>query len=891
MAERRIINGYIVERGDDGRIHTIGPANTAPQMPADPGFQYEGPKAGADLQGKQISNQVDAATAPYAGPTAAANAAAAAANAETARYGNPGQGYRWRRDPRGQLIMGADGQPMAEKIPGTKSPNDPPPQTLGNIMSVVDQINHIEALFDKYQKGVGLGSIGEYLPTQGNMAFDTAGAALGDMGTAAFKAPGMGPQSDADAARFVAANQPSRWDSDSQVKEKLGALRRRVERTLEAMGQPAPKWGTQYDPARTDREGVPAAFLPDESNGAPPAAPDAPTGPAVLPRAAGAQADPGIGPTGVTSEGGLRYEQGLAGLPDAVANMVGQGAQASEITAFLNQQYAPFGASVGPDMAAAIGTLVQRHRADPRAPVKSLSTGWENFTMLPGRQESTMLGRAADTDLGNFVMHGANAATAGLPGYLAGDQGAAVLDASSQARPLSSLAGEVVGGTAAMAGAGGLANAATRSAIKPISMLGRGLTRGGYIGNDIAYGATRGGFENGPTGALTGALAAGVGNKIGSGIANTTGRVIRGVSDPAVNALAERGIPMSLGSLLGNRSIPGKLINRFESAPVIGDMFAARRADSIDAFNREAFNDAVAPLGGKVASPGREGMNEALGIVDEGYRNALGDAAIDTADPGFRDALSGSRARMEGIPTIGQELAYNFDNNVAPLFEGGLNGERLQSALRSLREMQAGYAGKPMGQAARDAVGEAEGAVRNLVQTQRPDVLPKLDAANQAYRNVSTLADAVNAATNNKGVFTPAQLGRSAVNNTKKFGGRMKAAKGDVPFADLQAAAQEVLPSAYPDSGTAGRVLSAALPTVLGGSGLAAGALADPTTATTLGALALLSSKSGAKIAQKALTGRGPTARAIGTKLVNQRRKAGLFGASAGVAMLPQFSQ
>lgn len=80
MAERRIINGYIVEKGDDGQIRTIGPADGGqggPQMPADPTFQYEAPKAQADLQARQIGNQVDQATAPYAGPKAAADARAA----------------------------------------------------------------------------------------------------------------------------------------------------------------------------------------------------------------------------------------------------------------------------------------------------------------------------------------------------------------------------------------------------------------------------------------------------------------------------------------------------------------------------------------------------------------------------------------------------------------------------------------------------------------------------------------------------------------------------------------------------------------------------------------------------------------------------------------------
>ena len=60
MAERRIINGYIVERRDDGTIVTIGPAQ--PQMPADPAFQYAGPKAAADAQRAQAQATVESST-------------------------------------------------------------------------------------------------------------------------------------------------------------------------------------------------------------------------------------------------------------------------------------------------------------------------------------------------------------------------------------------------------------------------------------------------------------------------------------------------------------------------------------------------------------------------------------------------------------------------------------------------------------------------------------------------------------------------------------------------------------------------------------------------------------------------------------------------------------
>ena len=86
MAERRIINGYIVEKGDDGQIRTIGPVDGGQGggMPQDPGYQYEGPKANADLRAREIGNAVDQATAPYAGPKASADATTAQINAQLA---------------------------------------------------------------------------------------------------------------------------------------------------------------------------------------------------------------------------------------------------------------------------------------------------------------------------------------------------------------------------------------------------------------------------------------------------------------------------------------------------------------------------------------------------------------------------------------------------------------------------------------------------------------------------------------------------------------------------------------------------------------------------------------------------------------------------------------
>lgn len=61
MAERRIVNGWIYEKGGDGSIRPIGPAQQ--QAPADPTFGYKGPQAQASLgqtQASTASTQVNA---------------------------------------------------------------------------------------------------------------------------------------------------------------------------------------------------------------------------------------------------------------------------------------------------------------------------------------------------------------------------------------------------------------------------------------------------------------------------------------------------------------------------------------------------------------------------------------------------------------------------------------------------------------------------------------------------------------------------------------------------------------------------------------------------------------------------------------------------------------
>lgn len=85
---------------------------------------------------------------------------------------------------------------------------------------------------DLYNKGPGAtrGIAGalDYLPTPGNQQFDTAGAALAEIGQSAFRTPGVGSQSDKELKAFIEANRPYASDYDTAIEEKLRNLQTRL---------------------------------------------------------------------------------------------------------------------------------------------------------------------------------------------------------------------------------------------------------------------------------------------------------------------------------------------------------------------------------------------------------------------------------------------------------------------------------------------------------------------------------------------------------------------------------------------------------------------------------------------------------------------------------------
>ena len=112
------------------------------------------------------------------------------------------------------------------------------PQRKAALDALSRQIQMVRGLYNKNFKGVGPGSLLEYLPTQSTKEFNSAAAGLSDQAQNAFRTPGIGSQSDRELAAFIAANQPSSSDFDSANEQKIKNIEGRLIPQRRALGLP-----------------------------------------------------------------------------------------------------------------------------------------------------------------------------------------------------------------------------------------------------------------------------------------------------------------------------------------------------------------------------------------------------------------------------------------------------------------------------------------------------------------------------------------------------------------------------------------------------------------------------------------------------------------------------
>lgn len=892
MAERRIVNGWIYERGDDGQITPIGPAQAAqPQMPVDPTFQFKGPAAQADLvntqtsvQGNVLENQYDAATLPARVNKAEADARAAAAAAVKA-----------------ERELNAPSAPQAEQR-----------DRLSRLNQLSGQVNRVQEL---YNTGVGttkgLMGVQDYLPLDANAQFDTAGAALSQQGLAAFRVPGTGTVSDRDAMMFDRANLPTAATRDVAIQEQLRGLRARVDEERKALGLPPVDWTKDATAQPQDNRQDAAAALVGSAAGAgslPTGSPPvAPGGGGVINGAPGSGDGPVVTPNDQAYAAELQKAyNGGAGVPAMIA---------------IAQKYG-FDPRVQPvaDWQKAIdyrdGSGAYQGKPRGLSQVRTPASGQRSLVQ-------NAIGNAALTPVGAAGLAAADAGTFGLTDEVAGAVGAAggdgdyaalrdYYDAGKRSAAEQSPTASAIGGIGgAFAGGLGMESLVSRTAGR-FSRAAQALARP-YIGAAVdgaLVGAATGAGQNNNnrlSGAGGGALVGGAGSAIGTGAFRAAGAALTGVQNDAVRRLTDAGVSLSPGQILGNSGAFGKAIKRLEDAgesvPGLGSIIRSRREGSFQDFNRAAFRDALDPIKEVVKNNSEQGVEEANDAVARGYKRALDGVSV-APDPQFGTELRQAVATGQGA---GGQYADDFNTilqgEIAPLFNGrqAFNGQDVQDLLRITKNYarQYGELGtrgangvpQPTARPVGEAFARASEALEGLLNRQAPDVMPALNAANTAYRNVGVVRDAVSAAkagtpTGTGGVFTPAQLSRAATQNAKKFG--RSQGTTNQPFFQLTRDGQDVLPSELPNSGTIDRALSAGVMgvPVLGAAAAAQQGWIDPETALGLASLAAGYSRPGNSVVQKGLIGRPSAVRNAGQAVIDNSRYGGLLGSALGMTLM-----
>lgn len=810
-------DGVIYEDLGNGNVRVVGYDNAAPAAPQGNVFALpQDPVKGA-MQRAQLDRLTqEVQNAPV---NAELDRRIKEANLDNQLHPRsaPPSGYRYT--PNGNLEPIPGGPVVAAN--GVKKGN-------GALDAIVSQINDYTRRFnDTAGATSGIAGLADYLPSQQKAGLDSSADLLEEIATSAFKVPGMGSQSDADAARLARAYKPSRFSLDTATRTTLDGLRRRVDTARSAAG---------LDPAQ---------WYVDAGQGT---------------------------KTIATGDTKVVTDEGKAAQVAALQSLLRSGAPDEQVRAVA----AGLNASSG-----SVDAALAFRRRNPGY------KGSYDLGDLATRQEpTTARERIAGSAAGAFTANALNDAAAGIPGAAFGTDN---LKLQQQAYPDATAAGSLVGGVLGASGLElGMGAGAARLGGGAISrILGspaaadavyggvQGATTSGTptgaaigAGSGVAGGMFGRGFTRAAGTALRGVTDPGVRYLADRNVPLTVGQTLGGVAKGIEDRLA--GVPF-VGDAIRARRLEGiREFNRtaFDQGlsnigASTGGTIGEEGIDLARSARSQAYRRALDPV--QLTPDAQFGQDIAA---------ARTQAALLPADMAERGRYALDRALENGPTQLDgngfQQAVRRFRRTTtqnAPL----PNGDDLGNVMRGAEDAFTGLLARQSPGSLAD-FNAANAANRNV---------EVLRSAVNAARNGTR--------TGETGLFAPSQLADAAAANARKFGNT--AGTTQQPFFELSRAGQQVLPSQVPDSGTAGRLAVLALPAALGGVGAGAGYVGGDTGAGTyaglgLGAALTLGGSRGAqRLATRALLDRPDALVRIGDRVYNRARLSGMFGAGLGASV------
>lgn len=316
----------------------------------------------------------------------------------------------------------------------------------------------------------------------------------------------------------------------------------------------------------------------------------------------------------------------------------------------------------------------------------------------------------------------------------------------------------------------------------------------------------------------------GAGGALAAPIAGAVSRVMKPKVSPELALLRSEGITPTIGQSFG------PIVKRQEdlamSLPIVGDAIAMTRRNQLDQLNVAAFNRALNPIGEKSSGKvGFGGMAEVHHKLNNAYNQLLPNLSF-KPDAQFVNNVASLRSGVGQLDIADQRL---YDKIIQRTMgqatpQGNMSGTTFKSVESEL--------GKEITRLAKDnsygkqkvmeALQQYRDELRQGLERANPRHADKLKAINEGWANYAILRRAASGpAAAQTGGFTPSQLMQGVQESAKRSEqavGRAKLSEGNALMQDLVSAAQQVLPSKYPDSGTAGRLFMGG---GLAGSGVA----------------------------------------------------------------------
>lgn len=495
---------------------------------------------------------------------------------------------------------------------------------------------------------------------------------------------------------------------------------------------------------------------------------------------------------GTTTEENVERPDRYRGLNVTVSKLLREGKSANDIKAYLNE--------VEPGLGDKTTNLEwwENEMKKPDTPTRSRPEDYVDVETIRTKASPTekAIGEAAQTPFGRAVLAGTDFATAGaIPYFTSNPEGTrAALKASELEDPAAAAVGTAIGGiTSGM----GLEKLAARYGLKLGPATIAALQSGAY-----GYGTS----EDTGLGAVldaAGSAAAGyVGGKGGEYLGTGLGKLVKGVSDPILQGLRARGVPLTLGEILGSKAaaVEGKLAQ----LPIVGPAISARLNEGTTGFNRAAFNETLADLGAKYRDygpdVGSKGLRQVRKNASQVFKDALEGVTLQQ-DAAFQQGLSATQAELAALPDVGPKLAKSFNDQLGDLLASGrpLTGPEVQAALRKVERIGRSYKNNELYESSiAPRLQGIEDEIRGMVERQAPGVLPMYDTARSTWRKVSVLTEAVRKATKKeaadaRGIFTPEELQDVGMANAEKYTGKGSSVSRGYPFEELAESGIDVL--------------------------------------------------------------------------------------------------